>query len=239
MTDRKIEEALDRAAAAIPHDVDPTVLERIAGAVHSSMQPVRPLPRSGVLILAVLVSTGGLAVATACWLGFAGVRALGMLQRAIIFPALAVLAWVTARELVNQWIPGSRRYLAPTSLVVLVSVALLSVFALELHDYRAEHFVSAGVACLSVGVLQAIPVACLAAWLLRRGLAVEPVSAGTIAGALGGISGVMMLELHCPNLEAPHVLVWHVGVVVVSALVGAVAGWMAGRGGRAGAPGIR
>jgi len=33
------------------------------------------------------------------------------------------------------------------------------------------------------------------------------------------------LELHCPNLEAAHVLVWHVAVVPVSAVVGALVGW--------------
>jgi len=38
-----------------------------------------------------------------------------------------------------------------------------------------------------------------------------------------------MLELHCPNLKAIHVMVWHVAVVVVSGLVGWAIGWMADR----------
>jgi hypothetical protein len=34
-----------------------------------------------------------------------------------------------------------------------------------------------------------------------------------------------MLELHCPNFQAAHILVWHTGVVPVSAALGALLGW--------------
>ena len=47
-----------------------------------------------------------------------------------------------------------------------------------------------------------------------------------MAGAFGGLSGVAVLELHCANLEAPHILLWHVGVVPASALAGAFVGWV-------------
>ena len=104
----------------------------------------------------------------------------------------------------------------------LVSATLFFAFALLFDDYHTTRFLSGGIVCLSVGVLHAIPAACLAAWFLRRGFAVEPVAAGAIAGTFGGLSGVTMLELHCPNLEAPHVLFWHVAVVPVSAALGAL-----------------
>jgi hypothetical protein len=35
-----------------------------------------------------------------------------------------------------------------------------------------------------------------------------------------------MLELHCPNFEAAHLLVWHMAVVPLSAALGAFAGWL-------------
>jgi hypothetical protein len=38
-----------------------------------------------------------------------------------------------------------------------------------------------------------------------------------------------MLELHCPNLKAIHVIVWHVGVVVFSAALGLATGSAADR----------
>ena len=34
-----------------------------------------------------------------------------------------------------------------------------------------------------------------------------------------------MLELHCANFQALHVLVWHTAVVPVSAAAGALVGW--------------
>jgi hypothetical protein len=33
-----------------------------------------------------------------------------------------------------------------------------------------------------------------------------------------------MLELHCPNLQAAHILVWHTAVVPVSAALGTLLG---------------
>jgi hypothetical protein len=61
--------------------------------------------------------------------------------------------------------------------------------------------------------------------MLRRGFAVNPASAGLVAGTLGGLAGVGMLELHCPNFQAAHILVWHIAVVPVSAALGAMLGW--------------
>jgi hypothetical protein len=104
-------------------------------------------------------------------------------------------------------------------------VALLAVFALLFRNYRTEHFVSAGIACLVTGLLLAIPAALLSWLLMRRGFAVNSVSAGLVGGALAGLCGVTMLELHCANFQALHVLVWHTAVVSVSAAAGALLGW--------------
>ena len=99
------------------------------------------------------------------------------------------------------------------------------MFALVFRDYRTDHFISAGVACLLTGLLLAIPAAFLSWLLLRRGFAVNPLAAGLVGGALAGLSGVTMLELHCANFQALHVLVWHTAVVPVSAAAGALVGW--------------
>ena len=225
MTDREIDSRLEKAAS-VPHRPARSVLDSIERSIHASLVPVRPLPASWMLSVGLLLVCAAVAFVGATRLGFFGFQALGLEQRVTILPILVVLTCVAARECVSHWIPASRHYVAPGALVMLVSVTLLCVFALMFRDYHTERFFSAGVVCLSVGVLHAVPVACLAAWLLRRGLLVDRVSGGTIAGALGGLSGVTVLELHCPNLEAPHVLLWHVGVVPVSALAGALGGWI-------------
>ncbi len=138
---------------------------------------------------------------------------------------LGVLVWVTGKELVSQLIPGSRRNFSGIALLAAISISLLAVFALMFRDYRTEHFLSAGIMCLLTGVLLAIPAAFLSWLLLRRGFAVNSIAAGLVGGALAGLCGVTLLELHCPNLQALHVLVWHTAVVPVSAAAGALVGW--------------
>ena len=108
----------------------------------------------------------------------------------------------------------------------LVIAALLGVFALVFRDYRTDHFVSAGIACLRTGLLLAIPAAFLSWLLLRRGFAVNIIAAGLVGGALAGLCGLTMLELHCTNFQASHVLVWHIAVVPSSAAAGALVGWV-------------
>jgi len=56
--------------------------------------------------------------------------------------------------------------------------------------------------------------------VLRRGFAVNPAGAGLAAGTLAGLAGLLMLEIHCPNFRAPHVMVWHTALVPVSAVIG-------------------
>jgi hypothetical protein len=226
VTDHEIDQRF--AGTANPaRDVSPAVLDRITVALHSSLKPVRALPGPGLLVSGVVLISAAVALANAVRGGLFGFKAMGIVARISVLCALAALGWLTAKELVSQWIPGSRRYLTPPSLVALVSGALLLVFGLEFSDYRVEHFFSAGIICLGVGVAHAMVAACLVAWFLRRGCALNLIAAGAVAGALGGISGVAMLELHCPNLEAAHVLVWHVAVVPVSAAGGALIGWLA------------
>jgi hypothetical protein len=125
---------------------------------------------------------------------------------------------------VGQLIPASRQRFSASTLLTICSALLLGVFALVFRDYHTDHFIAAGVACLVTGVLLAIPAAVLSWALLRRGFAINPVAAGLVGGALAGLCGVTMLELHCANLQALHVLVWHTAVVPVSAAVGALVG---------------
>jgi hypothetical protein len=41
---------------------------------------------------------------------------------------------------------------------------------------------------------------------------------------LAGLAGTTTLELHCPNLDVWHILASHLGVAVLGALVGFIAG---------------
>jgi len=222
--DREIDQALERAAQA-PHEVNPGLLERIVGSLKSSMRPVRPLPPTWVLAGGLVLICAAIALTGAARAGFYGIEKLSVLERALIFPTLGILVWVAAVEFVSEMIPGSRCIVAPGALLKIGCLALLGVFAMLFRDYRTDHFVSAGVACLMTGLLHAVPTGLVSWWLLRRGFAVNSVPAGLVGGTLAGLAGVTMLELHCANFEALHVLLWHTAVVPVSGAAGALVAW--------------
>ncbi len=225
MKDREIDAILNQAAQA-PHEVDPALLASIANSVGRSLDPVRPLPPSWTLAGGLFLIGAAVATAGAGRLGFYGIHKMSVLDRALIFPALGLLMWLAATTCVAEMIAGSRRRVSPAILVGAGSLALVGVFAILFRDYHTHSFVHQGVACLTAGLLHAIPVA-LASWfLLRRGFAVNPVAAALVAGTLAGLAGVTMLELHCPNFEAPHVMLWHTAVVPVSGAAGALLGWL-------------
>lgn len=231
MKDEEIDEAL-RKGSRVPHEVSPALLKRIADSIHPSLRPVRPLPPNWVLTGGLVLICAAVALAGATRTGFYGIEKLGLWERVLIFSTLSILAWMAGKELVAELIPGSRHRFSPHAFLTFASVALLGVFALLFRDYHSDHFISAGIACLLSGLLVAIPAAFLSWLLLRRGFAVNPASAGLVGGALAGVSGVTMLELHCANFQVLHVLVWHTAVVPVSAAAGALAGWALMRYGR-------
>ena len=224
MRDAEIDETLDKAAR-VRRTVPAELLNRIADAIEPTLQPVRELPPTWTLAGGLVLMTATVALLGAARAGFHGVEALSLPARLSIFGALTLLACAAAVQLVGEWIPGSPRRLTSGGLLAMASISLLGLFALLFQDYRIEHFVSAGLTCLATGLLHAAAAALLGWWWLRRGWVVSSVSAGLAAGVLGGLAGVAVLELHCTDFHALHILVWHTLVVPASGAVGAFAGW--------------
>lgn len=224
MRDGEIDGVLEKAAR-VPHPIEPALLRRIADSLGSSLQPVRPLPPTWRLAGGLFLIIATVGVAGAARAGFYGIEKMALLQAMLIFATLCVLAWAMAEKFVNELIPGSCHRVTPTALLALSSAALLGLFALLFRDYRTEHFFAAGIVCLLTGIVHAIPAGLLGWLLLRRGFAVNVVSAGLAGGALAGLAGIAVLELHCANFEALHILFWHTAVVPVSAALGAAVGW--------------
>jgi hypothetical protein len=226
--DREIDEILTQAAQ-VPHAVDPAVLDRVARSIERSFGPVRPLPPAWALAGGLVLICAAVAGAGAARSGLYGIQNLSVLGIALVFPVLVILICLAAMEFVGEMTPGSRRRVAPGFLLAAGCLALLAVFAAVFRDYGTEQFVPQGVACLTAGLLHAIPAA-LASWLLlRRGCAVNSIAAGVVAGTLAGLAGVTMLELHCANFEAPHVMLWHTAVMPLCAAAGALLARMAHR----------
>ncbi|HTP34096.1 MAG TPA: NrsF family protein [Candidatus Acidoferrales bacterium] len=213
------EEILNRAAGA-PHEVDPALLARISDSLVSGLRPVRPLPPAWVLASALFAITAAVALAGGTALGLKGIARLNALEITSIFGVLGAFTWISAVHCVAETTPGSRRRLSSGTVLAAGSLVLAGVFALLFHDYRTTRFVHQGLVCLTLGLAHGLA-AGLAGWLvLRRGFAVNPMAAGLAVGTLASLAGVGMLELHCPNLETLHVVVWHTAVIPVSAFAG-------------------
>jgi hypothetical protein len=226
MSDGDIDEILKRAAEA-KQDVDPALLNRISTSIGSGLRPVRVLPPPWILTAALALICAVVAIGGAALLGPHGIQNMNAAQVALIFSVLGMLVWSAAALCVAEAIPGSRLPVAPWVLIVSGCAGLGAVFGLLFHDYRTERFVSQGLTCLRAGLILALPASLAAWWILKRGFAVNPVTAGLSAGTLGGLAGVTMLELHCINFEAPHLMVWHIAVMPISGAIGALAAFTA------------
>ena len=224
MRDDEIDEVLRQAAGASPN-VDPALLDRVSRSIGASLRPVRPLPAPPVLIGALVAVCVAVAAAGAALLGPHGIQRMNTAEIGLIFSTLGILIWLAAAVSVSEMIPGSPRRVAAWVPPAAGSLALIAIFALLFHDYRTERFVPQGMACLTAGLLHAIPTAIAGWWILHRGFAVNSLAAALAQGSLAGLAGVCMLELHCPNFEAPHLMLWHTAVLWLSAATGALLVW--------------
>ena len=223
MNDKKIDELFESAARP-PQDLDPALLARLRNSMGPTIRPVRPLPptwasASGLFVIGALV-----AIAGAAWRGFYGFADLGTAARVLIFLAIGFLLVLLSAAFTQEMIPASRHWLSAKVLLALACAMPLAIFALLFRDYHTEHFFSAGLVCLGTGLLWALPVGLLGSLLLRRGFAVNLVAAGAMGGTLAGLAGIAMLELHCNNFQALHILVWHTAVIPASAAAGGALG---------------
>jgi hypothetical protein len=222
MRDKDIDDILQRAGETSP-GVDPALLHQISAGLGSGLQPVRPMPSFRLLLTALIVLCAIVGIAGALMLGPFGLHKMNAMEAVLIFSVLGACTVLSAAVSIAEAIPGSRRLISPAWLVIIGCASLVAVFALLFHDYRTELFVTQGIPCLRAGLLYAIPAALGVWWILRRGFPVNAVSSGLARGTLAGLAGVIMLELHCSNFEAPHVIVWHTFVIPISAALAAVA----------------
>ena len=213
---------LDDLFKSPPPATDPALLENIAKSMGATMAPVTPLLPSWLLTAVLVTVSAIISTLGAALLGFQGIRRLSGEKIGLIFSLLLLFTILAATVSVAGMIPGSYRLVGPRALLVASILAFAAVFAALFHDDSMSGFVPRGLKCLAAGVLIAIP-AGLASWLvLRRGLAVDPVSAGLAGGTMAGLAGLITLELHCPNFATMHLLVWHTAVILVSATLGAL-----------------
>jgi len=224
MRDGDIDDVLKQAAGSTP-DIDPAILARISGSIGGSLRAVRPLPPQWVQVTALVLVCVAVASAGGTLLGLHGIQKMSATEIGLILPILGIFIWLAAAVSVSEMIPGSRRRTSPRIMLASACVTLTAVFALLFHDHGTEDFIPQGVACLTAGLILAILAAFVSWLILRRGYAVDSLAAAFAQGVLAGLAGVGMLELHCPNFEALHVMVWHTAVLPLSGAAGALLVW--------------
>src|SRR5579883_1167363 len=120
-------------------------------------------------------------------------------------------------SLAAQMRPGSRTYTRSAAVSVLLAIgAVGGIFPWHV----SPAFVAQGLPCLASGILVAVAGAVVLRILVRRG---APVSARSIRVTLGAAAGwlaLITLQYKCPHQEAPHLLAWHGGVLLLSAAAG-------------------
>jgi len=204
---------------------------KVRSAIISNLRPVRPLPASWILTLLFAGTFATVAVASGSLLGAHGFHTLDDFERASIYPTLIALALAAAVACSRQMRPAGGWRLGVVAWLLALACFPAVVSAI-FRGYSTVNLVPEGVPCLETGLLVALPTALLITWILRRGFVLDCGAAGLAGGVLSGLTGLGMLELHCPNLKAIHVMVWHLGVVVVSAALGLAIGRIVGFAGR-------
>ncbi len=218
MNDRDIDTIL-----SAPHKVDAAVLDRVTASMSASLRPVRPIGSLRMLASMLLLISTAIAFLGAWSFQMYGLQKLSGAEMGAIFPALAIFTWLAAWASVAAMTPGGFRWnTRPLMLLPMIVICFLALAAIFFNDYSMDLFVPQGIPCLRAGLIVAIP-AGLASWLvLRRGFAVNAPAAGLAAGTLAGLAGLTMLEIHCPNLHAMHVMLWHTAVIPISGIAGAL-----------------
>ncbi len=227
MTPEEIDKILgEPAGRPLPSDAS-AAARKARSAIIGDLHPVRPLPALWILTLLFAGAFATVAVVSGSLLGAHGFHALGDLERAAIYPTLIALALVAAVACSRQMRPAGGSRLGVIALLLALA-CFPAVASAIFRGYSTVNLVAEGIPCLRAGLLVALPTGILITWILRRGFVLDWSAAGLAGGVLSGLTGLGMLEVHCPNLKAIHIMVWHLGVVVVSAALGLAVGRIVG-----------
>jgi hypothetical protein len=203
------------------------ILRQIERGIVADLHPVRPLATARYLF-AIFAGIFVSVVALGAYrMGAFAIAVMSPVQASAILGALAASAGLLAYSLIQQMVPGSRHHIPPRWLTAGILISLTVAIAVLFQFQHDRDFWKHGWACLRagtpIGIIAALPI-----WLvLRRGAILSPGMTGAASGLFAGLVGTSVLEIHCPNLDAWHILVAHLGVSVLCALAGLVVGFAA------------
>jgi hypothetical protein len=217
----KIEHALRAPVLSDePSSATLSLIEQKLVADFEAVRPVMPA-RHAVAFGAIFASIALLGVYR---LGAFAFTLMSPLQTGVMLGAMLISAGVLIYSLVQQMVPGSVHKISPRLSPIAILASLTVVFSVLFQfQHDADYWLRA-LACLragtTIGFVAAVPF-----WLvLRRGALLSPAVTGAATGMLAGLVGASVLEIHCPNLDAWHILLSHLGVAALCSMAGLTLG---------------
>lgn len=214
---------LDRLWESQAGGLRPEQVHDIAGRLATDLKPVRPLPPAGLLATAFALIFSALVLLGGLTLGDRALLRMDWLTALFTFASLAASACLVAFALSGEMTPG-RRLAPPWVLAAGILLALAVVFAVVFPYQEELAFWLRAWRCLRTGLAAGSLAAALVWLILRHGATLDPRASGALAGLLGGLTGTAILEIHCSDFNAMHIIVGHWG----AAALGAGIGWIAG-----------
>lgn len=200
----------------------PARIEAIRKQISGSIEPVTPLPSDGALITWLTAGFISLGILCALPIGLKGFHAMRNAQRLADYAAILLCAPALAWTLTGEMIPAARKRVSASLVMTAVFAVMISATAMLFPDYSISDFVRRGIPCLLIGSVCALPAAVLLGLIMRRGMLADTLAGILTAAVLSGTLGVFVLALHCPILNAAHILTWHLGVPALGLGVGAL-----------------
>ena len=209
-------------AESVPEGVGAALL----AAIRRDLSPVAPMGPAIVIAFRLLAAFALIFIAALSSMKMLGVAAMTIPQLAVISATLVLGLVLLILSITWQMRPGSLRRISDRASVgVVVSALLLSTAALfPWIRPEVESFASRGWHCLGVGLSITAPAALVMWMLIRRGVPANPGSFGLTMGAFAGLVGFAVLQYTCDLQNVAHLLVWHLGVLLVSMLAGMLVG---------------
>jgi hypothetical protein len=183
-------------------------------------KPFKPAYLAAAFIAVFLLIVGGGLIR---W-GAPTIAAMSLSQATWTLVTIGASMAALVGSIVAQMFPGSRFRIRPALIPITIVVMLMFVIASLFHFDHDPDFWQRGSHCLFAGLSFAL-IAALPFWaILRKGAILSPGLTGASAGLLAGLAGLTVLELHCSDLTAWHILTWHIGAALAAALIGLTIG---------------
>lgn len=188
----------------------------------SDLRPRRPLAREPFYValfslLAMLPAAALLLAGASGWTSRGGSLAL------VPLAASALAAVLLGRAMARAMAPGSVAGRPGIWMLGWLAVTVPALVASTAPDH--PHWGAGEAHCLQSGLVIGLVLAVPAMLLLRRGFVLNWAPSLTAAATLAGLSGLLALEVSCPNAGLWHVLASHLPVpAAMAAAVAAICG---------------